>query len=40
MNVETDGPYKIPELFLEKEKKSEPNEILVRTNNNTENKKP
>ena len=40
MNEETDGSDKIPEFFLEKEKKSEPNEKLVRTNNNTEKKKP
>ena len=40
MNDETDGSDKIPEFFLEKEKKSEPNEKLVRTNNNPEKKKP
>jgi len=40
MNEETDGYDKIPEFFLEKEKKSEPNEKLVRTNNNPEKKKP
>ena len=40
MNEETDGSDKIPEFFLEKDKKSEPNEKLVRTNNNPEKKKP
>jgi len=40
MNDETDGSDKIPEFFLEKEKKSETNETLVRTNNNTQKKKP
>ena len=40
MNEETDGSDKIPEFFLEKEKKSESNEKLVRTNNNPEKKKP
>ena len=40
MNDETDGSDKIPEFFLEKEKKSEPKEKLVRTNNNPEKKKP
>jgi len=40
MNDETDDSDKIPEFFLEKEKKSESNEKLVRTDNNTEKKKP
>ena len=40
MNEETDGSDKIPEFFLEKEKKSEPNEKLLRTKNNTDKKKP
>ena len=40
MNEETGGSDKIPEFFLEKEKKLEPNEKLVRTNNNSEKKKP
>jgi len=40
MNEETVGSDKIPEFFLEKEKKSESNEKLVRTNNNPEKKKP
>ncbi len=40
MNDKTDDSDKIPEFFLEKEKKSESNEKLVRTDNNTEKKKP
>ncbi len=38
MNEETDSSDKIPEFFLEKEKKSESHEKLVRTNNNPEKK--
>ena len=40
MNEETDNSDKIPEFFLEREKKIEPNEKLDRTDSNLEKKKP
>ena len=38
MNEETDGSDKVPEFFLEKEKKSESHDKLVRTDNKPEKK--
>ena len=40
MNEKTDNSDKIPEFFLEREKKSEADEKLVRTDSSPEKKKP
>jgi|TARA_Y100000310_G_scaffold158919_1_gene158338 hypothetical protein len=40
MNEKTDNSDKIPEFFLEREKKMESNEKLDRTDNNSEKMKP
>ena len=40
MNDETDDSDKIPEFFLEKEKKSESNEKLAKTDSDPEEKNP